>query len=143
MKVEIKRIEKDLPLPKYMTKGSVGFDLSSREECVVNPGELRLVPLNVVVKTPPGYMFLLAPRSSLFKKKGLIKVNSIGVIDQDYAGDEDEVMLQVYNIGNESAKIERGERIGQGIFVRIDQAEWVEKDTMGESRGGIGSTGSF
>jgi len=144
MKVRIKKIEKDLPLPKYMTKGSVGFDLYSREDVTINPRELKLVPLNVVVGTPLGYMFLLVPRSSLFKKKGLIQVNSVGIFDQDFCGDEDEGMLQVYNITDKPSEIKRGERIAQGVFCKVDIAEWEEVDHMGgESRGGIGSTGSF
>lgn len=144
MKIKIKRVDKDLPLPEYQTDGSVGFDLCSREDLVVNPGELKLIPFNVIIGTPPGYMFLLAPRSSLFKKKGLIQVNSVGIFDQDFCGDEDEGRLQVYNITDKPAEIKRGERIAQGVFVRVDIAKWDEVDEMGgSSRGGIGSTGSF
>lgn len=144
MKVDIKRVDKDLPLPEYKTKGSVGFDFQAREDVTINPGEYKLIPLNAIIKIPEGYMYLLIPRSSLFKKKGLIKPNSIGVFDQDFCGDEDEPMLQVYNISDKPAEIKRGERIAQGVFVKIGIAEWEEKDdSMGESRGGIGSTGSF
>ena len=62
---------------------------------------------------------MIAPRGSMFKKKGFLMPNSIGIIDQDYCGDNDEIMLQVYNITNKPVIISKGEKLGQGIFVRI------------------------
>lgn len=142
MKVKIKRIDKTLPLPVYHTNGSVGFDFLARETVEIAPKEIKLIPANVVVKTPPGYMLLIASRSSTPSKKGLIFPHGVGVLDQDYSGDKDEVLIQVYNILNTNVKVERGERIAQGVFVRVDKAlEWEEVDEMGGSRGGIGSTG--
>ena len=67
--------------------------------------------------------------------------NSVGIIDQDYCGENDEVMLQVYNLTNKPVTILRGEKLGQGIFVRIEQVEWEETEkNMGVNRGGFGST---
>ena len=143
MRVKITRIDKTLPLPIYKTKGSVGFDLVTREETIINPGEIARIPSNVIVQTPKGYMLLLALRSSTpIKKPGLIKPHSIGVVDQDYSGPEDELKFQVQNIGDQAVKVERGESIGQGIFVKIETADFVEIDRPnGASRGGFGSTG--
>ena len=130
-------------MPEYETKGSVGFDLICRTEIVVEPKSISLLPTNIIVKIPKGYMLMLAPRSSTFQKKGLIMPNSIGVIDQDYCGDDDEILLQVYNIKSESVNIRKGEKLGQGIFVRINKLNWNEVDEMKEeSRGGFGSTDS-
>ncbi len=61
--VTIKRIDKGLPLPTYATSGSVGFDLLCREDTEIAPRKLGLIPGNVVVRTPPGYMLLLTMRS--------------------------------------------------------------------------------
>ena len=87
-------------------------------------------------------MLLLASRSSLPRKKGLMIPNGVGIIDQDYCGPEDEIHIQVYNFTSAPVHIERGERLAQGIFVRIAQVEWEEVEEIGEkSRGGFGSTG--
>lgn len=141
MKVKIKRIDKSIPLPIYQTKGSVGFDISAREDTVVPPKSVALVPGNIIVETPPGYMLLVALRSSTPRKKGLHKPHGIGVIDNDYCGEQDEVKVQVFNSTDKEVVVEKGERIAQGIFVRIGKFDWEETNSMGKSRGGFGSTG--
>lgn len=141
MKIKIKRIDKKLPLPIYETAGSVGFDLLCRVDTMIPPGELALIPSNIIVETPAGYMLMVTLRSSTPKRKGLLKPHGVGIIDQDYCGDNDEIMIQVYNFSKDTVKIDRAEKIGQGIFVRIDHFEWDEIDDMGcKSRGGFGST---
>lgn len=143
MKVAIKRIDTELPLPKYESGGAVGFDFITREKTVIEPGAIGLVPGNVIVQVPKGYALFITPRSSLPRKKALVCPHSIGIIDQDYHGPEDEVLVQVQNIGNETVTVERGERIAQGLFVKVEQAEWEEVDDHGaETRGGFGSTGT-
>jgi len=143
MQVKIQRVDTSLPLPQYESKGAVGFDLITRETTIVEPGSIALVPSNVIVRVPEGHMLIITPRSSLPRKKGLVCPHSIGIIDQDYHGAEDELLVQVQNISQEPVTVERGERIAQGLFVRVDQAEWNEVDDHGaETRGGFGSTGT-
>jgi len=143
MQVSIQRRDTSLPLPAYESAGAVGFDLITRETTVVEPGKIALVPSNVIVKVPEGYMLIISPRSSLPRKKGLVCPHSIGVIDQDYHGPDDELLVQVQNITQEPVTVERGERIAQGLFVRIDRAEWEEVEDHGvKTRGGFGSTGT-
>lgn len=143
MHVSIHRIDPTLPLPKYESAGAVGFDLITRETTIVEPGKMALVPGNVVVKVPDGYALLLIPRSSMPRKKGLICPHSLGVIDHDYHGEKDELMVQVQNVTQETVTVERGERIAQGLFVRVDRAEWVEVENHdAPTRGGFGSTGT-
>lgn len=142
MQVHIQRVDPSLPLPRYESAGAVGFDLITRVTTVIEPGKIALVPGNVIVRVPDGYALLVLPRSSLPRKKGLVCPHSIGVIDQDYHGTDDEILVQVRNITDEPVTVERGERIAQGLFVRVDRAEWVEVDSHGaETRGGFGSTG--
>ena len=141
MHVNIKRLDKDLPLPKYETDGSVGFDILAREDTVVGARGLALIPGNIVVEVPKGYMLLVASRSSTPRKKGLLTPHGIGIIDHDYCGPEDEVKIQVHNFTDEDVKVERGERIAQGLFVRIDKFAWEENEEMNnKNRGGFGST---
>ena len=141
MKVRITRIDRSLPLPQYETKGSVGVDLIAREDVVVEPGEIVLIPGNIIIETPPGWMFMVASRSSTPRKKGLKFPHSIGIIDQDYCGSKDEIMIQVYNFTDKPTTVHRGEKIAQGIFVRVDRAIFEEIEDMGNTtRGGFGST---
>lgn len=140
MKVKIKRIDKTLPLPKYETAGAVAFDVLVRETTIIEPNAIGRVPVNVIIEIPKGYMLLLKDRSSTAMKKGLICTP--GFIDQDYCGEKDEIMLQFYNFQKIPVTIERGERLGQAAFVRVDIAEWEETDVISKkSRGGFGSTG--
>ena len=142
MRIKIKRIDKTLPLPEYKTAGAVCFDLLARETMEIPAGEIRLIPLNVIVKTPPGYMFMLSSRSSTAMKKGLLCGNGIGVIDQDYSGPTDEVKYQAYNFTDTSVVVEKGERVCQGCFLPVEKVEFEEVEVVGEKdRGGFGSTG--
>jgi len=143
MNVNIIRIDETLPLPAYETNGSVGFDLLAREDVTIPANGMSLVPNNIVVEVPAGYMLTLAARSSTPMKRGLILPNGIGVIDIDYSGPEDEVKTLVYNLRGEEHTVKRGDKISQGLFVRVDKAEWNElkKTSSDKSRGGFGSTG--
>lgn len=143
VKVRIKRVDKDLPLPVYQTKGAVGFDLYIRVTTEIQPGSLAKLPCNVVIETPNGYVCVVASRSSTPFKKGLLFPHGIGVVDQDYCGENDEFLVPVYNFTDKIVTVERGERIAQGIFMRVEQAEWEEIETMehNKTRGGFGSTG--
>ena len=142
LEVTITRIDTSLPLPTYATPGSVGFDLLCREVREIAPRSLGLVPGNVIVHTPPGFMLLISLRSSTPRRKGLLIPHGIGVIDQDYCGEGDEIMLQIYNFRDEPVTVERGERIAQGMFVPIARATWNEASEVGQGRGGFGSTGA-
>jgi dUTP pyrophosphatase len=129
-------------MPEYHTSDAAGFDIYSRQAITIAPGAFATLPSNLVVETPVGYMLAMVARSSTFEKKGLILPNAVGIIDADFRGDEDELLVQVYNLGQEEAKVEAGERIAQGIFLKYERAEWEEVDKMdNQNRGGIGSTG--
>lgn len=138
----MKRIDPTLPLPTYATAGSVGFDLLCRVQTEIAPHSLGRIPGNLIVQTPPGYMLLMTMRSSTPRRKGLLIPHGVGVIDQDYCGEGDELQVQVYNFRDEAVRVERGERVAQGVFVPIMRVSWHEVDNVGEGRGGFGSTGA-
>ena len=141
LKAKIKRIDKSLPLPVYETKGSVGFDIIAREDTEIPPKEIHLVPGNIIVEVPKGYMLMVASRSSTPRKKGLTPPHGLGIIDHDYCGDQDEIKIQVYNFTDNSVIVHKGEKIAQGVFIKIDKLDWEEVDEMKKkSRGGFGST---
>jgi dUTP pyrophosphatase len=141
MKVKIKRIDQNLQLPIYETSGSVGFDLLCREDVTINPSEIALIPANVIVEIPQGYMLMVTLRSSTPKKYGLLMPHGVGIIDNDYCGEEDEIKIQVYNFTANPVTVKRGDKIAQGIFTKVDKAQWEEIDRMNQqTRGGFGST---
>lgn len=142
MKVKISRIDQRLPLPKYHTKGSVGLDLYARLTTKIVAKSLGKIPANIIIQTPPGYMFVISLRSSTPKKFNLLIPHGIGVVDQDYSGPGDEINILVYDFTDKDVTVKKGDRIAQGIFVPIEKVEWEEVSLRREkSRGGFGSTG--
>jgi len=142
MDVNIYRIDHTLPLPKYQTQGSVAFDIYARCDTDILPQNLGRIPSNLIIQVPKGYVLFLRDRSST-ASKGLLF--TAGIIDQDYYGAEDEILLQVFNFTSNLVHISRGERIAQGIFLAIEQAQWKENSDFfsSENRKGFGSTGNM
>ena len=131
MRVPITRVDPTLPLPNYATEGSAGFDLIIRTTTTVEAGGMARLPANVITV-----------RSSTPRRTGLRLANGVGIVDQDYAGPDDEIHIEVWNPTSAPVVVQRGDRIAQGVFVRIAQAEWNEQDATGQpTRGGFGSTG--
>lgn len=141
MQVGITRIDPSLPLPSYESAGAAGFDLYCRLDVAIEPGTLARLPTNVIVAVPDGYFLMVALRSGTPRRKGLLSPHGVGIIDQDYRGPEDEVLVQVYNFGGETVHVSRGERIAQGLLAPIERCEWDERPATTASRGGFGSTG--
>ena len=140
--IRVKRFNKDIPLPKFETPGSVGFDLIARDTVTVYHHRPSLIPANIAVEVPRGYALLITLRSSTPRKFDLMMPHGIGVIDQDYCGNEDEVLIQVQKISPGETTVKRGDRIAQGIFVLCQNYfHWTEvRDMRRETRGGFGST---
>lgn len=144
MKLKIKRVDTSLPMPKYETGGSVAFDVYSREDLVIQPKKMALAPANLIICTPPGFMTLIAARSSLPIKKGLMLANGVGVLDQDYCGPNDELHLELYNFGDASVEVKRGERLAQVIILKMEKVELEEvAKPAAPDRKGLGSTGGY
>ena len=142
MKIDIKLVDNTLPLPSYQTDGAVAFDLYSRIDMEVPAKSIGMIPLNVIIATPPGFGLFIASRSSTPKKKGLMCANGIGIIDQDYRGKHDEINYLCYNFTDEKVLVERGERIAQGMFLPVEIAEFNQVEEMEyKNRGGFGTTG--
>ncbi len=141
MKIKIKRFDKTIPLPEYKTKGSVCMDLYVRETTTVEPEGIAYIPLNIAIQVPNGYWTMVLPRSSMHKL-GIMMINSVGVIDSDYCGNEDEIKLIAYNFKKERVIIEKGARIAQMMVVKYEKVDIFETDKLDSTnRGGIGSTG--
>lgn len=144
MNVNIKRVDGRLPLPQYETAGAAGFDFLAREDTTIQPKEIRLVPGNIIMEIPEGYMLMVVSRSSTPRKKGVQLPHGVGIIDSDFRGPEDEIWIQLMNFTDQAVTVHRGEKIAQGILVPVVQAEWNEVEQMNSAtRGGRGSTGGY
>lgn len=142
MDLRVTRIDETLPLPAYATSGSVAFDVYARVETKIPARAVGLVPSNLIVCVPEGYVLLLASRSSTPLKKGLLTPHGIGIIDQDYCGPNDELKVQLYNFTEQDVTVARGDRIGQAMIMPVEKVRLVETAPQAaESRGGFGSTG--
>ena len=138
------RIGNEFPLPQYATPGSAGLDLRAmlKEDTVLEPGQTLLIPTGLSVYIgDPGLAALILPRSGLGHKHGIVLGNLVGLIDSDYQG---QLMVSVWNRGQDSFTIEPGERIAQMVFVPVVQAEFnlVEDfDATDRGEGGFGHSG--
>lgn len=136
---------------RYLTSGieeikvtEIGdwVDLRSAYTIFLYKGEKTLLRLGVAMKLPDGYEAILAPRSSTFKKYGIIQTNGIGVIDSTYCGDHDEWMMPV--VATRETIIHKNDRICQfRIQKKQPTIKFVKVDKLGgNDRGGFGSTGT-
>lgn len=117
------------------------IDLRAAEDVMLEGGQFKLIPLGVAMELPLGYEALVAPRSSTFKKLGILLANSIGIIDESYKGDSDEWHFPAYAV--KDTIIHKNERICQFRIIKHQpMIHLMEVDHLGnEDRGGIGSTG--
>lgn len=142
MTVKIKRFDTSLPLPAHQSEKAAAFDLYAREDVIIQPRQVALVPLNIALQVPKDHWVLLAARSSLHKK-GLMMANGIGVGDEDYCGDEDEYKAALLNYTDEPVAIKKGDRIVQALILPREPVTLTEVTSLNKtSRGGFGSTGS-
>lgn len=142
MRIEVTRLDKDLPLPSYAREGDAGLDLLAAEAIELKPGQRAAVPAGIAVAIPQGCAGFVHPRSGRALKEGLTVANAPGTIDAGYRG---EVKVILVNLDPDSPiHIERGEKIAQLVIQRVETAELVEVDELPQSErgaGGFGSTG--
>jgi dUTP pyrophosphatase len=132
----------DLAPPSRGTERAAGYDVRASEDVTLEPGEIRLVGTGFAIELPSHLECQVRPRSGLALKHGVTVPNSPGTIDPDYRG-ELRVILQ--NLGVETVRLERGERIAQLVFARFETPELVEADALTDTdrgSGGFGSTGT-
>ena len=146
MKVKVLRLDKKLPLPNYMSNGASGMDLYASIEgpIEINPGEFKLIPTGIKISIPEGFEAQVRPRSGLAAKFGVTVLNTPGTIDSDYRG---EVKIILINFGKEIFKVERGMRVAQMVFMKVERITFdevedeVRLDITKRNSGGFGHTG--
>lgn len=139
----IVRLDPDLPLPAYALPGDAGFDICSRVDVTLAPGERVVVPTGLALALPDGYAAFVHPRSGLAARHGVTVVNAPGTIDAGYRG---EVQVCLLNTDlRETVAVRRGDRIAQIVVQRVVRAVMHEAERLPDShrgQGGYGSTGS-
>ena len=139
MRIKIKYIADIEPLPEI---GQGDWqDLRCAEDIDLKKGEFKLIPLGIAMELPVGYEAHIVPRSSTYKKYKILQVNSMGVVDCSYNGDNDQWFMPV--LAMEDTHIDKNDRICQfRLMKNQEEIEWDVVETLGnEDRGGCGSTG--
>lgn len=127
--------------PYELERHGAWIDLRAVEDYGYKAGDTLMIDLGVNIKFPEGNEGLLVVRSSTFKKYGIIQTNSIGIIEDNYCGNDDVWMLPVYALRD--GKIKKGDRVCQfRVHKVMDDVNFTIVDDMGvPNRGGLGSTG--
>ena len=144
-RIKIKYFEGATKL-KINPKGNC-IDVYAREDIFIPQFEMRLVPLGFAMELPKGKIARLFPRSSTFKTWGVIQVNSVGIIDESYCGDNDEwkePLLCIQPKDEGGTWIRQGDKIAQFeivdamIMPEFEEVEYLNN----KDRNGFGSTGN-
>ena len=140
----IKRLSKNIPLPKYETSGSSGMDLTANieNEIEIAPGKSSIISTGLAISVPKYFEIQIRPRSGLAAKNQISVLNTPGTIDSDYRG---ELKVILINLSDKVFKIEKGLRIAQMVLCPVVKATLKEVDTLEKTERGIkgfGSTGT-
>jgi len=142
IELPIKLLDETLPLLRYQHEGDAGFDLHSRIDLALEPGERAVIPTGIGVAIPRGYAGLVLPRSGLAARYGITMVNAPGLIDSGYRGEVAVILLNTDK--HESFHIKHGDRIAQMVIQKIEEVSFLpmpELDETERGAGGFGSTG--
>ena len=139
----IKRLSKNIILPKYETSGSSGLDLSAniKTSVKIEPGKTTIIPTGISVSIPKNFEIQIRPRSGLAAKNQISVLNTPGTIDADYRG---EIKVILINLSKETFIVENGARIAQMVVCPVIKAKLKEVDSLDNTSrgsGGFGSTG--
>lgn len=141
VRLRVKRLDPQVPLPSYAHDGDAGLDLCAAEDVILVPMERAAVATGLAIAVPTGWVGLVHPRSGLALRQGLTVANAPGTIDAGYRG---ELKVILVNLGDEAVTIARGDRVAQLVLQEVGAAEVVEVDDLDDTTrgdGGFGSTG--
>ena len=139
----IKRLSKEVPLPKYETDGSSGLDLAAfvDKNIEIKPGKSNIIPTGLAVAIPKDFEIQIRPRSGLAAKNQISVLNTPGTIDSDYRG---EIKVILINHSDKNFTVVKGLRIAQMVLCPVVKAKFKEVDSLEDTKrgsGGFGSTG--
>ena len=139
---EAEKVYEAIRLPKRATAGSAGYDFFAPAEFTLKPGETVKIPTGIRVEMQPEWVLKCYPRSGLGFKYRLQLNNTVGIIDSDYYGSDNEghIQIKLTNDSREGKRLEvkAGTGFAQGIF--LEYGITVDDETTEERNGGFGST---
>jgi dUTP pyrophosphatase len=142
VRVLVRRLDPDLPMPGYAHAGDAGADLVTAVDAELAPGERTVLPTGVAIALPLGYAAFVHPRSGLAARCGVSIVNTPGTVDSGYRG---EIKIILINLDpRETLTLRRGDRIAQLVVQKVEHAAFEEVAELPDSvraAGGFGSTG--
>jgi dUTP pyrophosphatase len=140
--IGFKKVHPNAQLPVYATAEAAGADVRAVENCILAPGERRLIQTGLECDIPRGWEIQVRPRSGLAFKQGVTVLNAPGTIDSDYQG---ELGVLLVNLGIQPFQITIGDRIAQIVVAPVYQGRfgWAGGFARQTERGdkGLGSTG--
>jgi dUTP pyrophosphatase len=143
VRIEIQRLDPELPLPTAQHAHDAGYDLHARENVRIDAsGGRAVVPTGVALAIPPGYAGFVLPRSGLALRHGITCLNTPGLIDSLYRGELKVVLVNTDPV--EPYEVKRGDRVAQLIIQHVETVDWIEVDELDatpRSTEGFGSTG--
>ena len=139
--IKIKYFTEDIEELAYIDGKSDWIDLRASETVELKAGDFKLIPLGVAMELPKGYEAHVVPRSSTFQNYGILQVNSCGIIDGSYCGDQDMWRMPVY--ATRDTVIQRNDRICQfRIIENQPHIVFFKTDSLeNKNRGGFRTTG--
>src|SRR3989338_2473897 len=139
LRIKVKKAA-DIKIPFYTHKGDSGMDLYSADEYLLKPMEIKLIGTGIKIAVPYGYEAQIRPKSGL-ALLGISHANCIGTIDSSYRG---EIKIPMINFSDKPYNIEKGKKIGQMVFAKVEEAVFEEIGELEETtrnEKGFGSTG--
>ena len=139
----IKRLSKNVTLPRYETEGSSGLDLAANidEQIKILPGKSEIIPTGLAVAIPKNFEIQIRPRSGLAAKNQVSVLNTPGTIDADYRG---EIKVILINLSDKVFVVEKGLRIAQMVVcpvMKVSLKEVANLEITERGSSGFGSTG--
>lgn len=136
MFIKFKKLKSEAVIPQYAHDDDIGFDLFSLEDYVLKPDERHGFDIGISAEIEKGYGVLIKDKS----KFGVLGIHVLGgVIDGGYRG---EWRIILINLSQESYEIKKGDKIAQGVHLRVEQPKIIEASDLSETKRGIGGFGS-
>jgi len=133
--IRIQKISKDAIVPNYAYETDAGMDIYSVKNAIIKPHHRALILTGIKMEIPKGYEMQIRPKSGLALREGITVLNTPGTIDSSYRG---EIGVILMNLSSKIYKVEKGQKIAQAVFNKIEKAKFVygklSKTERGESR---------
>lgn len=141
MNLRVTKLDPRAVIPEYKTSSAAAFDLTMIEDAVVPAHGQTLLRTGLGFGIPEEHVMFIFSRSSTFMKFGIVLSNGVGVIDPDYSGQTDEILIAALNPGTEDVHIKSGSRVAQAMIMKRPDITFIEGPAEDINRGSFGTTG--